>query len=157
MTSKTETARLACLAALVAAAGEEGSSLPSTIWRNEPLARAFDEGADVFVNLVDGDIEPLDEELGEDDADEGELEFEVPLRLELVVRGRDPAAREALFDAVLVEIRDALFADRTLSGACDWLRLGRPQLANLSLTGIPAMKAGEMVVRLLLTAEDYIG
>lgn len=157
MPSKVEAARLAFKAAIETAAGLSGSKLPPSIWRNEPLARAFDEGVDVFVNLVDGDLEPLDEELGEDDAVDGEVEFEVPVRVELVVRKRDNAERETLFDDVLVELRDALVADRTLSGACDWLRLGRPELANLSLSGVPAMKAGEVVVRLLLTADDYIG
>lgn len=157
MTSSVETARLAAIAVIADAATLEASNLPPTIWRNEPLSRAFDAAADVFVNVVDGDIDPLDEELGEEDNGDGLVEFEVPLRLELIVRERDAATREALFDALLVEIRDAFVADRTLSGACDYLRIGRPELLNLSLSGVPGMKAGELVVRLLLTAEDYIG
>ncbi|CAK9086548.1 Uncharacterized protein SCF082_LOCUS40938 [Durusdinium trenchii] len=139
------------------AAAQEGSALPGTIWRNEPLARAFDEGTGIFINAVDDDIDPLDEELGDETAEEGEVEFEIPIRFEIIIRNSDPAAREAACDAVLAEIRDALVADRTLGGACDHLRIGRPGLLNLSLSGLPGMKPVELPVRMLVTADDYIG
>ncbi|CAK9091803.1 Major capsid protein (Gene product 8) (Major head protein), partial [Durusdinium trenchii] len=128
------------IGAVRTAAAQEGSALPGTIWRNEPLARAFDEGTGIFINAVDDDIDPLDEELGDETAEEGEVEFEIPIRFEIIIRNSDPAAREAACDAVLAEIRDALVADRTLGGACDHLRIGRPGLLNLSLSGLPGMK-----------------
>lgn len=156
-----ETARKALHDALVARAGEVDAVMIAAPHRNEPLAKAFETSDEVrgfFCNLVDGRILSQGEEAGTDG--DGEEEFEVEVRIELVIRIRDRAERDAYFDAVLGDLAAFVSAENEapapLGGACDQIRVGIPDTLNLSLSGLPAVKSGEIPLFLLVSAETFI-
>ena len=150
--SRAETARLGLLAAL---STMDGVPAPS---RNEGLDKGLDalmDGARVWLNLVDDDPRALAEELG-DDMEQGQLEFEVMARLELVVMHARSGPREQVFDEILVKARNAVKADRTLGGAADDVRIDRLHLTHLALDGMENIKAAEIVFAVLVTASDLL-
>ncbi|MGY6663366.1 MAG: hypothetical protein ACXIVO_13710 [Glycocaulis sp.] len=150
--SRAEKARLGLLAALSSA-----SDLPAPS-RNEGLDKALDAlaaGNRIWLNLVDDDPRAIAEELG-DAMEQGQLEFEVIARLELVVMGPRAEAREQVFDSVLVRLRNAVMADRTLGGQADDVRIDRLHLTQLALDGMENIKAAEIVFAVLLTASDFL-
>ena len=157
MTTKAEAARAAFKAAIDAAIAAQTAAPLSDPYRNEPLSRAFEadeQGRKVFLNLVDGDLLPLSEEIG--GVIDGEEEFEVEVRVELIVRDRSAAARDAVLDDCLAALAAITAAAPTLSGACDAIRILPPRQTNLSVSGLPGLKACELPVRFLVSAETFI-
>lgn len=153
--TRAEAARVALVQTIEAAALAEGSVLPDKVYRNEHLERAFDEGNQgKFLNLVDGSISSIEEELGADG--DGEKEFEVEVRFELVVTDGIADRREAIFDECLKTIGAAIDADRTLGGKVEDVRFDPPVLSELSLSGVPSMKPGEVSAWLLVTAPTFL-
>lgn len=151
-------AHLALVEALRAAAAAS-DDLPAP-FRNKGLDHGLVEtgraGAKArsWLNIVDADPRPLSEMLGQ--SDEGDLEFEAHARLEIIVSAIDDDVRETVFARLMKALGDSLRADRTLGGACDDLMIGAVRRINLALDGVAQMKAAEVSVALLLTAEDLL-
>lgn len=98
------------------------------------------------------------------DGDPGEPEVTMsPLRyhyqhhaeIEAIVQG---ASRDTTFDTLCASIGEALAADRTLSGLCDWVEAEAPQPVDLPVEGAATLKAAVIPVILhYSTADPLLG
>ena len=61
--------------------------------------------------------------------------------VEITVAGATPAARNALLDALLVDVAAAVTADRTLGGAVEWAQPGTPEFQDVEFEGAAAARA----------------
>ncbi|MBP1806463.1 acyl-CoA transferase [Rubellimicrobium aerolatum] len=65
------------------------------------------------------------------------------------------ADRHFVFDALKLALGQALGADRTLGGLCDWLEAGAPQIEDLPVTeGGAPLKAAVVPIRLHFATPD---
>jgi hypothetical protein len=71
--------------------------------------------------------------------------------IEVAVTGATPAARNALLDALLVDISAAILADRTLGGAVEWSQPGAPEFHDAEFEGAAAARAALVPVTLSFT------
>ena len=78
--------------------------------------------------------------------------FEHQAEVDLIVDGR-PDLRDATFDALKVAVGEALVADRTLGGLCDWVEPEAPAPVEVAIMGGEGMKAATVVVVLHYTSE----
>src|SRR5690606_21286886 len=94
------------------------------------------------------------------DGDPGEPEVTLsPLRyhyqhhaeIEAIVQG---ASRDTTFDTLCASIGEALAADRTLSGLCDWVEAEAPQPVDLPVEGAATLKAAVIPVILHYSTAD---
>ncbi|WP_428540042.1 acyl-CoA transferase [Profundibacter sp.] len=83
--------------------------------------------------------------------------FEHRAEVEVIVQGKMPAARDAVFDALLAELASAITADRTLGGLCDWVEAEAPQPVDLPVEGAEALKAAIVPINLTYTTADPLG
>ncbi len=71
--------------------------------------------------------------------------------IEVTVTGATPAARNALLDALLVDIGAAIIADRALGGAMEWTQPGAPEFQDVEFEGAAAARAALVPVTLSFT------
>jgi len=71
--------------------------------------------------------------------------------VEVTVGGATPAARNALLDALLVDLAAAISADRTLGGAVEWAQPGAPGFEDVEIEGAAAARAASVPVALFFT------
>ena len=71
--------------------------------------------------------------------------------IEVTVGGATPAARNALLDALLVDIAGAITADRTLGGAVEWAQPGAPDFEDVEIECAAAARAASVPVGLFFT------
>lgn len=74
--------------------------------------------------------------------------------VDVVVELPDPAARDALFDALKQAVGAATASDRTLSGLCDYVLGDAPTPLELPLEGAENMKAATIGVILTYETSD---
>jgi hypothetical protein len=164
MTSRTETANAAFVAALRAKALLPGSKLVRAL-RNEDLVTrlvAVAGGMAVHLNVWDGDRPQPEEMLGADLGAAGGYDIVLHVRVELAVAGGASDDREARFDDCRAEIWDALKPDLSsghpvyLGGAVDRIELidYAPPGSGLATDGMPQVKAAEFVFALSFTSDQ---
>lgn len=120
------------------------SALPSTALRGEVLPeRVPTEGL-----LILRDGEP-----GEPDVTLSPLAYHYQHRAEIeaVVQG---ASRDAAFDVLIASIGEAIAADRTLGGLCDWVEAEAPRPIDLPVEGAATLKAAVIPVVLHYSTAD---
>jgi hypothetical protein len=71
--------------------------------------------------------------------------------VEVTVAGATPAARNALLDALLVDIAAAITADRILGGAVEWAQPGSAAFEDVEFEGAAAARAASVPVTLFFT------
>jgi len=71
--------------------------------------------------------------------------------VEVTVSGATPAARNALLDALLVDITAAITADRSLGGAVEWAQPGAADFEDVEFEGAAAARAASVPVTLWFT------
>ncbi|WP_229678037.1 hypothetical protein [Caldovatus sediminis] len=71
--------------------------------------------------------------------------------VEVIVGGATPAARNALLDALLVDLAAAITADHSLDGAVEWAQPGAPGFEDVELEGAAAARAASVPVALFFT------
>ncbi len=71
--------------------------------------------------------------------------------IEAVVQG---AARDSAFDTLCASIGDAIAADRTLGGLCDWVEAEAPRPVDLPVDGAASLKAAVIPVILHYSTAD---
>jgi hypothetical protein len=71
--------------------------------------------------------------------------------IEITVAGATPAARNALLDALLVAIGDAITADRTLGSAVEWAQPGAAEFQDTEFEGAAAARSALVPVTLWFT------
>jgi hypothetical protein len=162
MTSKTESALQALVAALLATSASMGSALPGPL-RNEALpARMFDAGdkLSTHLNVWDGSAQPTEELLGTDQGEADCYEIAHEAIIEWIVAGGSAADREAKFDLGLENIHDAIKPDLTggdtvyLGGAVQGARITSiaRQGSGLVIDGMPNARGAEITIELLFTS-----
>ena len=62
--------------------------------------------------------------------------------------------RDALFDALTVDIGAVLAADRTLGGVCDWVEAEAPEPVDLPIEGAASLKAAVITIVLHYASSD---
>ncbi len=83
--------------------------------------------------------------------------YEHRAEFEVIVQGKTPTARDATFDALLVDLASAISADRTVGGLCDWTEAQAPQPVDLPVEGAEALKAAVVPLILTYTTADPLG
>ena len=149
MSSATETAILALVAALTAEANLPLPPFPAPS-RNETLPERFAEfgAVSVYFTVFDGDGQVHQETLGNPDVVPNTYEIHHRPKIMWAVMGTDNAAREAAFDAGKVGVNNALKADRTLGGAVEWCEIENVQSEELVTDALPNVKGVLLHVRL---------
>jgi hypothetical protein len=71
--------------------------------------------------------------------------------VEITVAGAAPAARNALLDALLVDIAAAIATSRTLGGAVEWAQPGSASFEDVEFEGAAAARAAAIPVTLWFT------
>lgn len=163
MTTPTETAILAVVAALQAEADSTAAVLPGPLRNEDLLARLTDATGDLklHLNVLDGDRGDADEMLGADLSDEKRYDLSQRVEIEWMVAGGDSAAREARFDAGRKAIWDALKPDTSggsityLGGAVSGIRLvDLISHSGTNAAGAPNIKACVFVFELTFASSD---
>lgn len=155
MSSATETAILALIAALTAVAQGDAPPYPVPT-RNNTLPARFASsvsaapGVTFFFNVNDGNGRINQQTLGQPDTVPDTYELHQRCEVELVVESANDADREAAFDAALIGINNALKADptRTLNGAVNWCEIDETVRSNLVTDALPNTKGIVVYVRL---------
>jgi hypothetical protein len=109
------------------------------VLRNEVLPERIPGGG--IVILRDGDP-------GEPDVLLSPPEYVYAHRadIEVVVDGPTPAARDGIFDSIMLSIGAAIASDRTLGGLCDYIEAVAPEPIDLAVEGAPGLKAAVMPI-----------
>ena len=68
------------------------------------------------------------------------------VRIELAVTGATPAERRAKLDAMLVALGEAVEADRTLGGLCEWLEPVAPERGDMRTEGAATASIADLDV-----------
>jgi hypothetical protein len=71
--------------------------------------------------------------------------------IEVTAAGATPATRNALLDALLVAIGDAITADRTLGGTVEWTQPGAAEFQDTEFEGAAAARSALVLVTLWFT------
>jgi len=71
--------------------------------------------------------------------------------VEITVAGATPAARNVLLDGLLVDVAAAILANRTLSGAVEWVHPGSASFEDVEFEGAAAARAAAIPVTLWFT------
>jgi hypothetical protein len=117
------------------------SALPATALRGEVLPERLPAAG--LLILRDG--EPGDPEVTLSPL---RYHYQHRAEIEAVVQGND---RDATFDTLTASIGNALSADSTLGGLCDWIEAEAPRPADLPVEGAASLKAAVIPVVLHYT------
>jgi hypothetical protein len=71
--------------------------------------------------------------------------------VEITVAGATPAARNALLDALLLDVATAIAANRSLGGAVEWAQPGSASFEDVEFEGAAAARAAAMLITLWFT------
>ena len=132
MASKREEILQALFGALTAISGPRVS-------RNDPLPERVPATGAII--LRDGDP-------GEPDVllSPPEWVYAHRAEIEVVVDRATPPERDAVFDGLMIAIGNAIAADRTLGGLCDWVEAEAPAPIDVVVEGAPGLKAAVVPV-----------
>ena len=99
-----------------------------------------------------------DGEPGEPEVTLSPLAYHYEHRAEVdVIVDRPPGVADEVFDTLKRSIGQAIAADRTLDGLCDWIEAEAPAPANIIIEGAEALKAATIIVVLNYSAADPLG
>jgi hypothetical protein len=84
------------------------------------------------------------------------LRWQVQHTAEVVVAapGSTSSARALLLDALLVDIANAIVADRTLGGAVEWAQPESPSFDEIEFEGAAPVRAASVPVALWFTTDE---
>jgi len=83
--------------------------------------------------------------------------YEHKAELEVIVQGKLPAARAAVFDTLMQNIGAVIATNRSLGGLCDWIEASAPKPVDLPIEGGEALKAAIIDITLIYTTADPLG
>jgi hypothetical protein len=78
-------------------------------------------------------------------------------KLQVTVEHHDADQRDALFAANVEAVGDALKADRTLGGLCDWVDAVPPDITETAIEGAAAFKGGEITITISFASDNPTG
>jgi hypothetical protein len=139
-------AAIAALHATIATALASRSPAPQVL-RGETVPQRLPSGGLVVVQ---------DGETAEETAILSPLRWQVRHVAEVVVAapGATPDDRAQLLDELLVDISDAIVADRTLGGAVEWAQPESPSFDDLEFDGAASTRAASLPVSLWFTTSE---
>lgn len=82
------------------------------------------------------------------------LAYHYQHRAELEMIVQSATVRDALFDALAVQVGAVLSADRTLRGLCDWAEPDAPEPVDLAIEGAGSLKAAVIPITLHYSTAD---
>jgi hypothetical protein len=146
MAVSTREAAIAALHAAISTALAARSPEPQVL-RGETVPQRIAAGG--LVMIQDG-------ETVEETAILSPLRWQVRHVAEVVVAvpGPTPEARAAALDALLVDIADAIVANRTLGGAVEWAQPESPSFDDLAFDGAASVRAASVPVSLWFTTSE---
>jgi hypothetical protein len=146
MAVSTREAAIAALHVTIATALGSRSPAPQVL-RTDTVPQRIAAGG--LVMIQDG-------ETIEETAILSPLRWQIRHVAEVVVAssGPTPEARAAALDALLVDIADAIVADRTLGGAVEWAQPESPSFDDLAFEGAASVRAASMPVSLWFTTSE---
>jgi len=112
----------------------------ASVERNSVLPEKIPDGG--LIILRDGDPGELEQALG----GFGSTYYQHAVEIEVYIEEGDAAARDAAFDALLLQIGAALEADPTLGDLAFGLTYGRPESSIEAVAGAPAIKSATLTV-----------
>jgi len=116
--------------------------------RNDTLPSRIASGGVAI--LRDGDP-------GEPEVTLSPLQYHYQHRAEIdILVDSAPAARDAAFDALARAVGEAIDADRTLGGRCDWVEGLAPAPLSIPIEGAETLKAATITVELHYSAADTL-
>lgn len=80
--------------------------------------------------------------------------YEHRAELEVIVAPRHPADRDNALDSLLADAGNAIAADRTLGGLCDWIEASAPQPVDPPIDGAATMNAAIVPITLIYSTAD---
>jgi len=83
--------------------------------------------------------------------------YEHKVEIEVIVQGKNPAARATAFDILVQNIGAVIASNRTLGGLCDWIEAAAPKPVDLPVEGGEALKAAIIEITLVYTTADPLG
>ncbi|WP_439580628.1 hypothetical protein [Elioraea sp.] len=146
MAVSTREAALAALHAAVASALASHSPAPQ-VMRSETVPQRIAAGG--LVMIQDG-------ETVEETAILSPLRWQIRHVAEVVVAssGPTPEARAAALDALLIDVAEAIVADRTLGGVVEWAQPESPSFDDLEFDGAASVRAASVPVSLWFTTSE---
>ncbi len=78
-------------------------------------------------------------------------------QLEVFVAGATSEVRDAALDALLEAVGQALAADRTLGGLCDWSEPQAPEPDDVAIEGAAPIRAARVPILLLYGSSEPMG
>ncbi len=146
---------LIALHGVVVATAESVAGASAVVTRNEALTERLDDVNDVWLNLLDGGSD------GEPQAVMGSppaWEFDHTARIEIYVAGADATERDARFEIVVTALSEAISADETLSGLCDYVEPQSVEEPSNDVLGLTiGFKTGILPVLLMYDAPTRAG
>ena len=139
MTTKRETVLSVLLTTL------QGIGGGVTILRNEVLPERIPAAG--LLILRDG-------QPGEPEVTLSPLRYHWQHRAEIEVFARGASGLDAAFDALAEKVGQAITADRTLGGRCDWIENDAPEPVDLAVDGAAGIKAAVLILTLHYTSND---
>lgn len=91
---------------------------------------------------------------GEPEVTLSPLRYHWQHRAEVEAFVRGSSGLELAFDVLAERVGQAIAADRTLGGLCDWIETGAPEPADLAVEGAPTIKAAVLILTLHYTSAD---
>jgi hypothetical protein len=142
----TREAAIAALYTTLSTALASRSPAPQVV-RNETVPQRLPPGGLVVVQ---------DGETAEETPILSPLRWQVQHVAEVVVAapGSTPGERAQLLDALLVDIADAIVADRTLGGVVEWAQPQSPSFDDLDFEGAASVRAASVPVELWFTTSE---
>ena len=146
MAVSSREAAIAALHAAIATALAARSPAPQVL-RGETVPQRIAAGG--LVMIQDG-------ETVEETAILSPLRWQVRHVAEIVVAapGVTPEARAASLDALLVDVAEAIIADRTLGGVVEWSQPESPSFQTLDFDGAASVRAASVPVSLWFTTDE---
>lgn len=117
----------------------------ATVLRNEVLPERIP--AEGLLILRDGTP-------GEAEVTLSPLRYHWQHRAEVEVFVRGSSGLELAFVVLAERVGQAVDADRTLGGLCDWIEADAPEPADLAVEGAPTIKAAVLILTLHYTSTD---
>lgn len=146
MAVSSREAAIAALHALISTALASRSPEPQVL-RSETVPQRIGPGG--LVMIQDG-------ETVEETAILSPLRWQIRHVAEIVVAaaGPTPEARTTALDALLVDVAEAIIADRTLGGAVEWTQPESPSFDDLAFDGAASVRAASVPVSLWFTTSE---
>lgn len=148
--SRTEQAIIALVNAIDAKTSLQSFPRPSRNDTLDSMLENIGDGDGGRINVLDGDRKDMTAMTGAATADIPDgYDITHGAVVEVLVQAKNAADRDAIFDALMLSIHDAIRVDRSLGNVVTWCDYDSIQRTNLAVDGLPGVKAAVIGIDLL--------